>query len=130
MRKNHPSNIRCIYVGFKLEEYAKIELQYKASTCRNKSEYIRNLIYNRPITILNRNQSLDDLIEEITILNNEINTIKNELSKTLEILCIDKNSSAFNQKIQEIGLKIANLHQIMDQIKNQIIKITDKWLLS
>ena len=130
MRKNDPSNIRCIYVGLKLEEYAKIELQYKASTCRNKSEYIRNLIYNRPITILNRNQSLDDLIEEITILNNEINTIKNELSKTLEILCIDKNSSEFNQKIQEIGLKIANLHQIMDQIKNQIIKITDKWLLS
>ncbi len=130
MRKNDPSNIRCIYVGLKLEEYAKIELQYKASTCRNKSEYIRNLIYNRPITMLYRNQSLDDLIEEITILNKEINTIKNELSKTLEIMCMHKNSSEFNQKIQEIELKIANLHQIIDQVKNQMIKITDKWLLS
>lgn len=130
MRKNNPSNIRCIYVGLKLEEYAKIELQYKASTCRNKSEYIRNLIYNRPITILYRNQSLDDLIEEITILNNEINTIKNELSKNLEIMYKHKNSSEYNQKIQEIELKIAKLHQIIDQVKNQIIKITDKWLLS
>lgn len=130
MRKNDPSNIRCIYVGLKLEEYAKIELQYKASTCRNKSEYIRNLIYNRPITMLYRNQSLDDLIEEITILNKEINTIKNELSKTLEIMCMHKNSSEFHQKIQEIELKIANLHQIIDQVKNQMIKITDKWLLS
>ena len=130
MRKNDPSNIRCIYVGLKLEEYAKIELQYKASTCRNKSEYIRNLIYNRPITILYRNQSLDNLIEEMVILNNEINAIKNDLPKTLEILHIHKDSPEFKKLLQDVELSIESLYKKIDEIKNQIEKITDKWLQS
>ena len=130
MRKNDPSNIRCIYVGLKLEEYAKIELQYKASTCRNKSEYIRNLIYNRPITILYRNQSLDNLIEEMVILNNEINAIKNDLSKTLEILHIHKDSLEFKKLLQDVEQSMGSLYKKMDEIKNQIEKITDKWLQS
>jgi hypothetical protein len=130
MRKNDPSNIRCIYVGLKLEEYAKIELQYKASTCRNKSEYIRNLIYNRPITILYRNQSLDNLIEEMVILNNEINAIKNDLSKTLEILHIHKDSLEFKKSLQDVELSMGSLYKKIDEVKNQIEKITDKWLQS
>jgi hypothetical protein len=130
MRKNDPSNIHCIYVGLKLEEYAKIELQYKASTCRNKSEYIRNLIYNRPITILYRNQSLDNLIEEMVILNNEINAIKNDLSKTLEILHIHKDSLEFKKSLQDVELSMGSLYKKIDEVKNQIEKITDKWLQS
>lgn len=130
MRKNYTRNIRCLYVGLKLEEYAKIELQYKASTCRNKSEYIRNLIYNRPIKILYRNQSLDYLIEEMVVLNNEINAIKSELSTSLEILHLHKDSPEFKKSLQDLELCMGNLYKKMDEVKNQIEKMTHKWLQS
>jgi predicted nucleic acid-binding Zn-ribbon protein len=129
-KTNNSQKNRCISVGLTSAEYSKIELQYKASICRNRSEYIRNLIWNRPVTILYRNQSLDDLIEEIVILNRETNTLKSDLSTTLERLYRLKDETKFKESLQGTEIKIASLHKKMDEVKNQIEKIVDKWLQS
>lgn len=121
-RKSHRIDVRITTA-----ENSKIESLYKISTCRSKAQYVRELIFKRPIRIFYRNQSLDDLIEEIVILNREINTHKDNQSKILEILFTYKNSSELNQTIQDVGLKIMSLHKKMDEVKSQMEKIVEKW---
>lgn len=124
-RKNYRIDVRLTGA-----EHSKIDNMYKISTCRTKAQYVRELIFNRPVRIFYRNQSLDDLIEEIVILNREINILKEHQSKTLEILYTYKNSSELNESIQLAALKITGLHKKMDEVKNQMEKITEKWLQS
>lgn len=124
-RKNYRIDVRLTDA-----EHSKIDNMYKTSTCLTKAQYVRELIFNRPIRIFYRNQSLDDLIEEIVILNREINILKEHQSKTLEILYTYKNSSELNESIQQVALKIIGLHKKMDEVKNQMEKITEKWLQS
>ena len=124
-RKNYRIDVRLTGA-----EHSKIDNMYKISTCRTKAQYVRELIFNRPVRIFYRDQSLDDLIEEIVILNREINILKEHQSKTLEILYTYKNSSELNESIQLAALKITGLHKKMDEVKNQMEKITEKWLQS
>ena len=124
-RKNHRIDVRITTA-----ENSKIDKQYKISTCRSKAQYVRELIFNRPIRIFYRNQSLDDLIEEIVILNRETNTLKNDLSTTLERLYRLKDETKFKESLQGTELKIASLHKKMDEVKNQMEKIVEKWLQS
>ena len=124
-RKNYRIDVRLTGA-----EHSKIDNMYKISTCRTKAQYVRELIFNRPVRIFYRDQSLDDLIEEIVILNREINILKEHQSKTLEILYTYKNSSELNESIQLAAFKITGLHKKMDEVKNQMEKITEKWLQS
>lgn len=126
-KTNNPRKSHRIYVRLTGKEYLKIDNLCKISTCRSKSEFIREVVLKKPITIFYRNQSLDDLIEEIVILNREINTLKDDQYKILPVLYRCKNSSELNQTIQEIGLKLEGLHKKMDEVKNQMEKIVEKW---
>lgn len=125
LKKNH-----FIHVGLTIAEFSKIDNMYKISTCRSKAEYVRELISNRPITIFNRNQSLDNLIEEIVILNNAINTLKIDLSKILETKHLNTNGSQFEKLIQGTEVKMGNLYTKMDEVKTKIERIVEKWLQS
>lgn len=124
-RKNHRIDVRLTTA-----EYAKIENQFKTSTCRNKAQYVRELIFHRPIRISHRNESLDDLMEEIVILNREINSLKDALSKTLEKLYRDKDSLGIQQSLLQTQLMVTSLLKKMDEVKTQMEKITEKWLQS
>ncbi|MFB3389620.1 hypothetical protein [Flavobacterium sp. LAR06] len=124
-RKNHR-----ITVNFTLAESKKIDNQLKISTCRTKAEYLHELIRNRPITTLYRNQSLEDLIEVIGILNLEINTLKAKLLSTVETLYTNKNSVELEAYFQEMEMNITGLNTKMDEVKTQIEKIVEKWLQS
>lgn len=123
--KNHSLNIRITTA-----ENSKLDNLYKASTCRSKAEYARQLIFNRPVRIFYRNQSLDDLIEEIVILNREINILKDKLSITVQRLHPHRISTEDRESLQGTEVKIEGLNKKMDEVKNQIEKIVEKWLQS
>ena len=130
MKTNTSNKIRCIYVGLAIQEYHKIESQYKKSTCRTLSEYIRKLLYNKPVTIFYRNQSLDDLIEEIVVFNKQMNTLRDNLAQIVEKRYIHPQISEFKPLVQGIELEINKVHKSIEDIKIRIEKITDKWLQS
>lgn len=130
MKTNNSNKVHRTYVGLASQEYHKIESQYKASTCRTLSEYIRKLLYNKPVTIFYRNQSLDDLIEEIVVFNKEMNTLRDNLAQIVEKLYIHPQISEFKPSVERIELEINKVQKSIEDIKIQFKKITDKWLQS
>lgn len=130
MKTNNTIKIRGIYVGLLKEDFFKIESQYKKSTCHTLSEYVRKLLSNKPVTIMYRNESLDDLIEEIVVLNSEMNNTKNSALEVLEKLDTKYKTNKLEPLIIELETKISILSEKINEVKNRIEKITHKWLQS
>ena len=56
---------RIVGIRFTAKEYELIEKKWKDSACRKLSEYVRKIIFNKPIVATYRNKSLDDLMTEM-----------------------------------------------------------------
>jgi carboxypeptidase C (cathepsin A) len=130
MIKDDLNRIRGVYVGLPINQYFEIQSQCKKSTCHTVSEYIRKRLSDEPVTILYRNQSLDDLIEEIAELNNQINIVRNNASQVLEKQSQHQQINHDVVSISGLEIAIKNLDQRIEEIKLQIEKIIDKWLQS
>lgn len=109
------------------EDYAKIKQRYQSSTCRSVSEYTRNILLNKPITLLYRDQSLDDLIEEIVVLNNEINILKNKQQELIEKLDQYPEIQGLRESLKMLEQVTQMFCQRITEIKVQFEKITSKW---
>lgn len=75
-------------VGLRLtpKEFAVIEKEWKKSTCRKLSEYIRHCLFDKPIATTYRNASLDDFMEEMSQLQGDLNHIGNNYNQMVKKL--------------------------------------------
>ena len=68
------------------DEYIKIQKKWKASTCRKLSDYVRHILFQKPIVTTYRNESLDDFMAEAIRLRNELNSIGNNFNQAVKKL--------------------------------------------
>jgi hypothetical protein len=109
-------------------ELEKINTQFSKSTCRKLSDYVRKKLFDKPISIYQRNQSLDDFMAEMILLRNELNAIGNNYNQivkrlhTLEHLGELKAWLLLNESTKKI------LIGKVSEIKSKITQINDQWL--
>lgn len=119
---------RKVTIRFKPEEYRKIYSQFKSTTKRKLSEYIRSVLLDKPLTVYTRSKSLDDFIAEMILIRSELNSIGNNFNQmvkrlhTLDEFQDIKAWAILNEKSKEIFFKKVN------EIKEKINQISDKWL--
>ncbi len=121
---------RTCFIGFRLtpNEYEKIEKKWKATTCRKLSDYIRRVIFEKPIVTTFRDQSLDDFMTEAIRLRNELNGIGNNFNQAVKKLHTLHEISEFKGWLISYELEKKILLNKVDEIKNHIQKIGEKWL--
>jgi hypothetical protein len=74
---------RRLITRFMPEEFAQIEARFKKTMFQNLSEYCRELLLERPVTIVYRDRSSDDLLEELALLRRELNAVGNNLNQAM-----------------------------------------------
>jgi len=119
---------RLLQVRLTAKELEKIHTKFSQSTCRKLSDYVRKMLLDKPITVNQRNHSLDDFMAEMIVLRNELNAIGNNFNQTV------KRLHAL-QEIDEIKTWLIlndNARQIIlnkvGEIKSKINQINDQWL--
>ena len=126
--KNAPRN-RWLTIRVSGEEEASLLKRCGKTTCQSLSEYGRSLLLKEPVTILYRNASADDFLEEIVLLKNELAAIGNDFNQAVHRLhTLDKifeikawvvaNENlkvAFLKKTDEILEKVAQIHALWSQ---------------
>jgi hypothetical protein len=130
MKRENSNRTRIVGLRFTPEEYAKIEKKWKASTCRKLSDYIRRHLFNKSINTTYRNQSLDDMIHEMTQLFRQLNGIGNNFNQAVKKLHTLNQIPEFKVWIISAELDKKILFDKMDEIKNYIQKISERWLRS
>ncbi|WP_409415780.1 plasmid mobilization protein [Flavobacterium sp. PS2] len=130
MERENSNRTRKITLRLTAEEYVKIEQKWKASTCRKLSDYLRKHLFDKSITTTYRNQSLDDFIEETTVLRKELNAIGINLNQTVKKLHTLQQIPEFKVWIISFEIDKKIINDKIDLIERHTSKITEKWLQS
>jgi len=64
MAKARKTRFRSFYISVTEKDLEKIKEGSAATTCRSMSEYVRRLIFRKPVTVCYRNRAFDEFIEE------------------------------------------------------------------
>ena len=124
-KQNHS---KWLHIRLKEIEYDRINQKFSKSTCRKLSEYARRVLLEKQITVNQRNQSLDDFMAEMIRLRNELNAIGNNLNQSVKKLYMLSQIHEFRNWIISNENRTKILFEKVDEIKNKINQISDKWL--
>lgn len=105
-KKRIPLLTKVLKVNLSPLEYEKIILSAHQTACRSMSDYARRIIFDKPITMLYRNLSVDDAVETCIEM---IEMIKKVL---VQPTLSEKEKIWLQEKIyslEEITIKIFNL---------------------
>jgi hypothetical protein len=128
MEKETSNRTRIVGLRFTPEEYQKIERKWKGSTCRKLSDYIRMHLFNKPITVKYRSQSLDEFMAEVIKLKSELNFIGNNFNQSVKKLHTLRQIPEFKSWVLNSQFERKMLLEKVEEIKIHFQKITEKWL--
>ncbi len=128
MEAKNSNRSRIIGLRLSLKEYEQIEKKWKASTCRKLSDYVRRRLLEKPIVTTYRNQSLDDFMAEAIRLGNELNSIGNNFNQAVKKLHTMSEIPEFRNWLITFELEKKVLFNKVDEAKNHLKKIAEKWL--
>ncbi len=128
MKQEQTNRTRIIGLRLTPKEYEQIEKKWKASTCRKLSDYVRRIIFGKPFVTTFRDQSLDDFMAEAIKLRNELNGIGNNMNQVVKKLHTLHQIPEFRNWLIAYELEKKILLNKVDEIKNHIQTIGEKWL--
>jgi hypothetical protein len=128
MEKENSLRTRIIGLRLTKKEYQQIEKRLNSSTVKKMSDYVRLVLFDKPITVYQRNKSLDDFMTEMITLRNELNSIGNNFNQAVKRLHTLQQIAEFKAWIITYELEKKTLFNKVDEIKNRINKIADEWL--
>ncbi|WP_319005339.1 plasmid mobilization protein [Flavobacterium shii] len=130
MERENSNRTRIVGLRFTPEEYLKIERKWKASSSRKLSDYIRNHLFNKPITTNYRNKSLDEFMLEIIRLRGELSALGNNFNQVVKKLHTLDKIPEFKVWIISSEQDKKKLLDKVEEIKEYIQKFSARWLLS
>lgn len=83
MSKIESNRTRWVNTRFTPGEYKIIHSRFEKSMFRNMSEYSRAVLLKKPVTFTYRDQSMDDVLEELILLRRELNYIGNNFNQAV-----------------------------------------------
>jgi hypothetical protein len=83
MEDQEENRARKITTRFKPGEFLLIDRRFKKTRFRKLSEYIRAVLLEKSITIYHRDQSMDEMLEELALLRRELNAIGHNLNQAV-----------------------------------------------
>jgi hypothetical protein len=125
--KNKADRKRRVYIRLTDAEFDKLNTLFLNSASRKFSEFLRQIIFNKPVKIYRRNKSLDDLIIELILLRNELSAIGNNYNQEVKKLHLLGSASQAKNWMQANDKTKDLLIIKMNQIKSRIDQINDIW---
>lgn len=128
MEKENSKKTRHVIFRLTPEEYDKVVRKWKSSTNRKLSDYVRQRLFDKPTVSTIRNQSLDDLVAELSLLKRELNAIGNNFNQSVKRLHTLDHLPEFQRWLMGYEVGKQTLFNKIDEIKKQIQKIAESWL--
>ncbi|MDQ2753127.1 MAG: plasmid mobilization relaxosome protein MobC, partial [Bacteroidota bacterium] len=110
------------------DELTRIKRFSSTTTCRKLSDYHRRVLLHQPVTINQRNQSLDEFMIEMIRLREELNRVENDWSEAEKKLNTLKKTTELNSWFLLYEMTRKMLLEKVEIIKQKINSINDQWL--
>ncbi|HVU55939.1 MAG TPA: hypothetical protein VHD83_12835 [Puia sp.] len=107
------------------QEWNKIQKHASNTTCRTVSEYCRKVLLNQPVRVYHRNQSLDDIEEQLAPLLQTLKTFGEDFNYLINGMSSGNNTGTTIMH-EILLLRSRQFLDTTSQIKELLIKIADK----
>jgi len=128
MKDKNVNRSKWLTIRLSEEEEKRLTNLYNRTTSKSISEYARDVLLKKQITVIYRNRSADDFLSQIISLKKELNAIGNNFNQAVKKLHTLQQIAEFKSWIITYELEKQTLFNKVDEIKNRINKIADKWL--
>ena len=128
MKENKMNRSVRLIVRLTPAEANEIKSRFDKSTCRKLSDYHRKVLLHKPVTVNQRNQSLDDFMEEMILLRSELNSIGNNFNQAVKRLYTLQKIEEYKSWLLLYETTRKAMLQKVETIKHKIAQINDQWL--
>jgi hypothetical protein len=126
--ENEKSNkTKWIHLRLAPTEYGILYKRLSKTTCRSMSEYIRDIIFSRPVVTNYRNASLDNLLEQFALLNRELSAIGNNINQATKKLH-SSAPDAMPSLLPEYLSQARRLEHKYSEISRLLQVLSESWL--
>ncbi len=119
---------RKLTVRFTDKEYERLEDKFQNIATGEMSENVRNLLFNKPIIIKQRNASIDNFMEELISMRQELNAIGNNFNQVVKKLHMLEKIPEFRTWITINEETRQQLISKVKLIQTRIDQFSEKWL--
>jgi len=123
MEETNENRNRIIGLRLTMSEYGSVEKQWKKSNCRKLSDYVRRLIFNKPLVSSYRNRSMDEAMAELMLLRKELNAIGVNFNQAVHrlhtldhlpqmqgwLVTFERDKIALFSKVHEVVLQVEKM---------------------
>lgn len=127
MDKSEENRSRRVIVRFKPGEYQKLEERFKKTVFRKLSEYTRNVLLEKTITVIYRDKAMDDILEELVLLRRELNAIGNNLNQAVRNINAAHGQAGADLWRSLLSTVTGRLEPAINQIREQMKQYADLW---
>jgi len=117
-----------ITIRLKEAEFNQLNEQFKKTTYRKFSDYLRRLMLDKPITVFYRNASADAFLTEMVGLKNELSALGNNFNQMVKRLHTFDHFSEIKSWAMINEFSKENLNKKMQDIREKLNLIYELWL--
>lgn len=127
MENEDANRLKRVTTRFKEDEFKLIDNRFKKTRFRKLSEYIRSVLLEKPVTVMYRDKSMDDVLEELILLRQELNAIGNNLNQTVRNINSAHGGADTRLWINLLGIINSKLEPSINQIKDRMNNYAELW---
>jgi hypothetical protein len=127
MENEDENRLKRVTTRFKVDEFKLIDNRFKKTRFRKLSEYIRSVLLEKPVTVMYRDKSMDDVLEELILLRKELNAIGNNLNQTVRNINSAHGGADTRLWINLLGIINSKLEPSINQIKDRMNNYAELW---
>jgi hypothetical protein len=127
MENEDANRLKRVTTRFKEDEFKLIDGRFKKTRFRKLSEYIRSVLLEKPVTVMYRDKSMDEVLEELILLRKELNAIGNNLNQTVRNINSAHGGADTRLWINLLGIINSKLEPSINQIKDRMNNYAELW---
>lgn len=110
------------------DEYNSLKNKLSTTYCRKVSDYVRNVLFEKPVMVRQRNQSMDDFMKELIHLRTDLNALGNNFNQVVKKLNSLPPSPEYTQWLSVAKHQQQQLQDKVDRIQERINDFSNRWL--
>ena len=127
MENEDEKRSRILLTRLKPAEFKLLDNRFKKTRFRKLSEYIRSVLLEKPVTVMYRDKSMDEVLEELILLRKELNSIGNNLNQTVRNINAAHGQADSRLWINLLGVINSKLEPSIGQIKERMNNYAELW---
>ena len=125
--KKESKRDKWLHVRLNQDEFNKIQIQFKATTCSKLSDFTRKKLLGKLLVGSYRNSSLDGLTEELAQLKTELSAAGNNFNQAVKKLHTLSRIKEFEHWLISYEFDRRALTKQIENVSEKISKAAQKW---